>query len=51
MFIEIKLAHFVPMSVKKVSNMCFAKMYYINHLTHKNCRTVDISCSAGQLID
>jgi len=39
------------MLVKNVSNMCTAKIYYINHLSCKNCKSVDSTYSAGQLTD
>jgi len=41
--------HFIPMLVKNISNRCYVKMYYINCLTHKNCRSITTSCSTGQL--
>jgi len=34
---------------KEVSNTCSAKTYYISHLTHKKCKSVNPSSSSGQL--
>jgi hypothetical protein len=50
-FYEIQLDHFVPMLVKTVSNTCSAKTYYINGLTHKNCKRVTTSNHTAQLTD
>jgi hypothetical protein len=48
-FFHIQLDHFVPMIVKNVSNTCFAKTYYINRLTHKNCKRVTTNNPTAQL--
>jgi hypothetical protein len=51
MFSQTQLDHFVPMLVKNVSNTCSARTYYINHLTHKNCKRVTTSNPTTQLTD
>jgi len=50
-FFQTQMDHFVPMSVKNVSNMCSAKTCYINCLIHKKCNSVTTSSSTGQLND
>jgi hypothetical protein len=50
-FFQIQLDQFVPMLVKNVSNTCSAKTYYINRLTHKNCKRVTTSNPTVQLTD
>jgi len=50
-FFQIQLDHSVPMLVKNALNTWSAKTYYINHLTRKNCMSVNNGSSIGQLTD
>jgi hypothetical protein len=50
-FFQIQMDHFLPMFVKNISNTCSANTYYINHLTHKNCKSVTTSSPTAQLTD
>jgi hypothetical protein len=51
LFFQIQLNHFVPVLVKNVSNTYSAKTYYINRLTHKNCKRVTTSNPTAHLTD
>jgi hypothetical protein len=49
--IFFQLDQIVAMLVKDVSNTCSAKTYYINRLTHNNCKTVTMGNRTAELSD
>jgi hypothetical protein len=50
-FFQIQLDQTVPMLEENASNTCSAKTYYINRLTHKNCKSVNTSNPTVQPTD